>query len=368
MEKVVIVVPHHKAEFSKNEKVSLEQLHRVLGNYPIYVVAPEQLKGKLSLYDWKYKFVSECAFGSKDRYSKTFMSSWLYELFGNYEYMMIYHTDSFVFSDKLLEFCSLGYDYIGAPWNSYDPATRKIGIRVGNGGFCIKKISSVLNVLNHKDEILVGHPMREHMEKMEDTFFAYCGLNKNISFTVPDISTASKFAIEHSINNSLCNLNEAMPFGCHDWYRLNYKVWRPYIESFGYVTDSSESQGDEIDFRIHCLMSYFEESRFDQKLVKSFNRVAEKLPSKLAIWGYGDYGKIFEKILKLVNKKVTIFDKKVYIPSTEEMKRQLIIISTRKYEKDIAKELIEKGLIEGTNFITFGVIIEEILNGLFPEG
>lgn len=38
-----------------------------------------------------------------------------YRRFGKYKYMLIYQLDAFVFSDKLLDFCEMGYDYIGAP-------------------------------------------------------------------------------------------------------------------------------------------------------------------------------------------------------------------------------------------------------------
>lgn len=368
MEKVAIVVPHHKAVFSQNEKISLEQLYRVLGKYPIFVVAPEHLRGQLSLYNWENIFVSDESFGSTDRYSRTFLSQWLYELFLKFEYMMIYQTDAFVFEDRLMEFCSLGYDYIGAPWNSYDPATRKLGVRIGNGGFCIKKIKSVIEVLNQKEHILGDNPMREHMEKVEDLFFAYCGIREDLSFKVPSINISSEFSIEHSVNGSLNNLKYKKPFGCHDWFRLNYDVWKPYVESFGYISDPNDSQGNETDYRLFCLMSYVNEVENDAQLIPYFKEATEILPQNIAIWGYGDYGKIFERILRLGGREVVIFDRKIHMPAPEEIRNYYIVISTRKYGDEISEKLSNWGLIKYRDYTTFEYFIEGLLDRIFPEG
>ena len=39
--------------------------------------------------------------------------------FLEYQYMLIYQLDAFVFEDKLDYFCELGYDYIGIPVPDY---------------------------------------------------------------------------------------------------------------------------------------------------------------------------------------------------------------------------------------------------------
>lgn len=41
---VVIVVPLYKAKLSQFDKISLQQLYKILGNYPIYYVMPERMK------------------------------------------------------------------------------------------------------------------------------------------------------------------------------------------------------------------------------------------------------------------------------------------------------------------------------------
>jgi len=43
------------------------------------------------------------------------MSPAFYDAFKAFDYILIYQLDAFVFRDELEYFCSLGYDYIGAP-------------------------------------------------------------------------------------------------------------------------------------------------------------------------------------------------------------------------------------------------------------
>ena len=43
-----------------------------------------------------------------------------YRRFTDYEYILIHQLDVFLFEDKLLEFCDMGYDYIGAPYPKFD--------------------------------------------------------------------------------------------------------------------------------------------------------------------------------------------------------------------------------------------------------
>jgi hypothetical protein len=52
-------------------------------------------------------------------YNRMLLNDEFYARFAEYEYALIHQLDAFVFSDRLLEWCKLGYDYIGAPWLPY---------------------------------------------------------------------------------------------------------------------------------------------------------------------------------------------------------------------------------------------------------
>src|SRR5437868_3719188 len=62
----------------------------------------------------------------------------------------MYHLDSLVLADQMIDWCNAGFDYIGAPWLpcSDTPWVREPG--VGNGGFALMKIESVLKVLQNR--------------------------------------------------------------------------------------------------------------------------------------------------------------------------------------------------------------------------
>ena len=114
--KIAVVIPVYREELTDLEKISLTQCRKVLGRYPLIFVAPE---GKNFSYfaagDAVANFPAEY-FRSTQTYSRLLMSPQFYETFSDFDYMLIYQLDAFVFYDALEEFCSLGYDYIGAPW------------------------------------------------------------------------------------------------------------------------------------------------------------------------------------------------------------------------------------------------------------
>lgn len=73
-----------------------------------------------------------------------------YRSFKEYEFMLIYQLDSYVFRDELLDWCEKDYDYIGAPVHNFilDNFSQRIDIATLNGGFSLRKINSALRVLS----------------------------------------------------------------------------------------------------------------------------------------------------------------------------------------------------------------------------
>ena len=127
----------------------------------------------------------------------------LYRSFSSYAYMLVYQLDAFVFNDRLLEFCSMGYDYIGSPMRRTD-SWRDIGCSVGNGGFSLRKISSMLRVLRRKKEIFARRPEAWEENRFlpaEDLFFSFCATIPELDFHVPDFRTALEFAVGDDVND-----------------------------------------------------------------------------------------------------------------------------------------------------------------------
>ena len=49
-------------------------------------------------------------------YNEMMMSEKFYELFSDYEYILICHVDAWLFRNELVEWCRKGYDHVAAPW------------------------------------------------------------------------------------------------------------------------------------------------------------------------------------------------------------------------------------------------------------
>ena len=107
MKRICIVVPVYKQKLNLFEKISLQQLLRVLGNYPIYFVQPDTIEinyEELNGYKYDICKFNEWYFKSTETYSELMLSPFFYEKFLNYKYMLIYQLDCFVFFDKLSDF------------------------------------------------------------------------------------------------------------------------------------------------------------------------------------------------------------------------------------------------------------------------
>ncbi|MCM8831905.1 MAG: hypothetical protein NC918_06920 [Candidatus Omnitrophica bacterium] len=149
--RVAIVVPIYKENLTAEEKISLKHLRYFLSKYDKFLVVPKRFYVSEEYVDFSIKRFPEKYFTGKENYSKLLVSSRFYKEFLDYEYILIYQLDALVFSDKLLEWCDKGYDYVGAPWYK-EEVMLAIGWKlqkddVGNGGFSLRKVSSCLKVL-----------------------------------------------------------------------------------------------------------------------------------------------------------------------------------------------------------------------------
>lgn len=212
-----IIVPVYKAELSWWERISLKQLMRVLGKYPIYFVMPENAdipyvhifpQGKVKTFPDEY-------FADIKGYNKLLLSPFFYDSFSTYEYIMIYQLDAFVFRDKLMDFCHMGYDYIGAPWFfSYSIIVngKPLRLHTGNGGFSLRRVESCLWLL-HK----YAQESRAWSSN-EDVFFAYYGYMEK-KFRRAGVRIAAAFSFEANPQRIWKKNHQQMPFGCHGWYK-----------------------------------------------------------------------------------------------------------------------------------------------------
>lgn len=360
----MVVIPIYKRVLDPYEKISLAQLDKVLYKYPKVFVAPQSLVFDYGdeYADWQVERFPDRYFKNTETYSKLCLSPEFYERFLSYRYMLIYQTDAFVFSDRLEEFCSMDYDYIGAPVPQ--SIWRFLGAKVGNGGFSLRKIDSVLRVLRQKESILYQALQAYSAEfvherlSVEDQFFAYCGTLPALAFSVPSVRTASNFSVECNVGHSYDCLPIRLPFGCHRWYNNSFRIWGPLLQQYGYQISKQAQWFDGVDeLRKEHIGGYL----FERFLRRHGRQVS------YSVWGYGDIGHQCVDFLQRGGYPVSmIYDTQaaqfhnaegipVKEPQDAELmrKRTHVVIATNKYGAEIEAHLQKLGLNQGIDFARF---------------
>lgn len=228
-EECCIVIPVYKKNPVFFEQASLMQCVRILGQkHDICLVAPFglDLSGYTSLcpgYKFKTKRLSKGFFDSIGTYNQLCKRWEFYDAFNEYQYMLIYQLDCWVFSDNLEYFISLGYDYIGAPWFEID--TEKNEARVtqcGNGGFSLRRIDKFIEVCKKH------HDAAENDSLPEDVFFSK-NCENEIKVSPVDVGREFSFEVGSVL---LFKMNgEKLPMGCHKPFLFQFKeFWKDYIK------------------------------------------------------------------------------------------------------------------------------------------
>lgn len=265
----VVVIFIHKPDPSPYELISFAQCFRILGTHPIRIVAPRNLplhkyKDVVPHFETVYippKWLSALAY-----YNKLKTSRFFYNLFNEYEYLLTYELDAFVFKDELAYWCTKGYDYIGAPWfeGFSNPKDDAPITGVGNSGFSLRKIKPVQKILksmyarNPLDtdtgvrallKVYGRIPLRWLTSKLsgenhhvvkdfwagEDRFFSLAVPQVYNWFNVAPVEDAIKFSFELKPERLFVLNHQQLPMGCHAWWKYNLDFWKPFIEKFGYT-------------------------------------------------------------------------------------------------------------------------------------
>jgi hypothetical protein len=263
---VAIVIPLTKRqELTASEKISLHHLLHHLGAFDKYFIAPRGLG--VDHPEVQNKYFSHDYFGSAEAHSKLLLSTLFYKSFAEYNYILIYHLDSLVFSNKLTEWCQKGYDYIAPPWVIHEEAPYA-GIphfegKVGNGGFSLRRVESFIKVIDSnkyfidpdkywqqfcknrsKFKQLVNLPRKyikriplfnnakKEIEKkitIEDMFWANRGEYYYPKFKIAPVDVALQFAFECVPQYCYQQNNYQLPFGCHAWEKYEKSFWEPFL-------------------------------------------------------------------------------------------------------------------------------------------
>ena len=244
--RIVVCVPIYKKELSLFEQVAIRQMKKVLAGYTKVFFSPESLTfdfGELGEGVGVERF-PDYFFRGVVNYSALMLNVDFYKRFKRYEYMLVYQTDAFVFSDRLSEFCAMGYDYIGAPVARMNPLWNFIAGRVGNGGLSLRKVNSAIRMLEQHQNKLEG-PLATIFWQWEDIFWGYCGRQQDYDFRAAPVNIAAEFALDDTRSGFKRLQKGWHPFGCHGWWQLNYWRWKPVLEACGYSLPAGKKTGKE---------------------------------------------------------------------------------------------------------------------------
>ncbi len=256
---LTVVIPIHKLEPDKRERISLERVVKVLDKINCTAIVPESLN--ISYYTINFPTICFEKFPDKyfvniDGYNRLMLSEQFYSRFEGSEYILIYQLDSYIFRNDLEFWCKQGYDYIGAPWvkreeyNSFligiylkaeslinkllkRPDRTELFNLVGNGGFSLRKTSSHLNAVRDcKEEIDDMLSKKRHHMYNEDVFFSY-HVNRvgKVKFSYPSWESSLMFSFDKNPDYCFRLNGERLPMACHGWTKKRfYPFWEKYIK------------------------------------------------------------------------------------------------------------------------------------------
>ena len=287
----IIVIPCYKKNITKEEQASLIQCVKVLKKWDICLIAPIDLNlesytnliKKLNKNVSILRFSNEY-FKSVESYSQLMLNIDFYKSFNNYKYMLIYQLDAWVFDDKLKYWCTLGFDYIGAPWfENYAMCDKnsKLLEYCGNGGFslrnipkickllsknyhAVKKLSIVYRENQHKNFItnLMNYPLviLKWLFQKERFLPVWKITNLNEDGVITDVAKkiypdfkiakseeAIAFAFECNPDVLYEMNNNKLPFGCHAYKKYNWNFWKNYIDIENNILNINKRKDNKSD-------------------------------------------------------------------------------------------------------------------------
>jgi hypothetical protein len=257
----VVIIPIHNSNPTDFELISFKQCFDVLKNRAIKVIIPRDLN--LEVYrkivpNFEIVEINPLWQSSLVMYNKLKLSNFFYDLFEEFDYLLTYELDAFVFKDDLDFWCAKNYDYIGAPWFlGYDKPLSNEMIGVGNSGFSLRKISTMKNAIhkiyfkeNKYLKLSIKRKIRNKLRMPldyfniwrrknstiqdslpfnEDWFISYVIPKYIIDFKIAPIEEAVKFSFEVKPSYLFEMNNQNLPMGCHAWLKYEFEFWKPHI-------------------------------------------------------------------------------------------------------------------------------------------
>lgn len=362
---VAVVIPCYKESLTANENISLIQAKKIFKNYDIFFILPNSTiidYGCMEISEHRY---SDDYFSSLRMYSKFMLQPDLYQDFREYDYILVYQLDAFVFEDRVNEFCDLGYDYIGAPWLDgvfFKKNQRETMWYVGNGGLSLRKVDAFLKWTEKGD-------FSSYIDYInEDLLIAVYGFPL---LNIAPIDVALSFSFETNYTKCIELTKGKVPFGCHAWEKHQFFLWKPLIEEQGYMVETpNEKTLEFIDLTLE--MNGFCNRHYEKdELEKIFPLSYLNITDEIYIWGTGLWGislmhKLIENGFSIAgfidndNRRwnSTILSYKIQSPVLLKNSKKAVIVAAKNGVSQIETQLEKYGYREEVDYTTLKKILE----------
>lgn len=247
MNQVKVIIPIYKERLSQNEIRSLRNNTEVLRNHPIVLLVPEGFSFE-EFEKEAFPLAVPCEvmrvcdewLGVKNGiagYNRMMLSEEFYARFSDCEYILICHTDAWIFRDELAAWCAKGYDCIGGIWwrrgvwalpliRRLFPPNRVLYHRIGNGGLSLRRVAAFRDYCARARKRIDYYLSRNHHIYNEDVFWAV----EPSGFSYPKREEANDFSFDNHPDRCMLLAEGRLPFGCHGWTKAaRIDFWRRYI-------------------------------------------------------------------------------------------------------------------------------------------
>lgn len=281
--KCAIIIPIYKQNLNLYEMFSVRRNVDVLSSYPIIFLMSADIDEAFYMKEFPSVFIKKIDsrfFQSFQSYNRLLLSTFFYDLWREYQKILICQTDVIVLSDRLAEFVGLDYDYIGAPLVKLE-RDRPI-LYGGNGGCSLRDIQSCLLFLRKH------HLEAEMWTDNEDEFFSYYGVRYSCEFKVAPVRYAAAFAFDR-FSRFLYEFNNAsLPFALHGWYTYDAE-YAQILARKGNINDVPQVFSGNVSEKRYELQSFLQSGKY------------------VVLYGAGIWGKALARYLKLLQINVAAF-------------------------------------------------------------
>ena len=225
---VAVVIPFHRGELKTEEQISLARCRDVLASHDRFIALPDGLDtaafttvdpGLHSAYFKSLYFTSARGYNLLCRRSEFYLR------FADYDFILIYQLDAYVFDDQLAYWCGKEYGYIGAAWPNYEhmttskrpvariPGVRCLLARSGQGGFSLRHVGTMYDACRRLAPLVA---ITKWMP--EDVFWASIGYHLYPKLNLAGFEDSLHFSFDASPAECFRLTGGKLPFGCHGWY------------------------------------------------------------------------------------------------------------------------------------------------------